>query len=345
MTADKQLKAYVDRVLRLKEEQDTLGDDIREVYAEAKGEGYDKTVMGKLVAHLRKVAKSGEDAVSEQADIFDTYLTAYHRASGTAVATHTHEENYYRETGEVLDTNPRLIKQVVDGMQTAAGRAALIAAVDIMIDREEEEHPASHGEKTVRPEPAASFVEEIAATIPPETANETVGGFPVAAAPTSAEETGAIQSTRQGAGMERGMYPGVTGGESAANNSEMDRATEGSFETGSEAAEKGREAIPAGPEGVDLNHAGAGESPVTEFAPASHGEAEAPSLTAADQPQAGDDDVTAQAAAKTNQAGSVSKAPATFTLRPNCLRPESCAGHGTSHCHACKVAMREGEAA
>lgn len=39
MSADKQLKAYIDRVLRLKEEQDTLGDDIREVYAEEKVKG------------------------------------------------------------------------------------------------------------------------------------------------------------------------------------------------------------------------------------------------------------------------------------------------------------------
>lgn len=110
MSADKQLKAYIDRVLRLKEEQDTLGDDIREVYAEAKSEGYDKTIMGKLVAHLRKVAKSGEDAVSEQEMNFDTYLQAYHRASGTAVATHTHEKNSERFdplTGEFLDDAPR----------------------------------------------------------------------------------------------------------------------------------------------------------------------------------------------------------------------------------------------
>ncbi len=55
--------------------------------------------------------------------------------------------------------------------------------------------------------------------------------------------------------------------ESVVSNHEMDRATEGSFETGSEAAEKGREAIPAGPEGADLNHAGAGESPATASKP------------------------------------------------------------------------------
>jgi uncharacterized protein (UPF0335 family) len=139
MTADKQLKAYIDRVLRLKEEQDTIGDDIREIYAEAKAEGYDKTIMGKVVAHLRRELKKGSGAVDEAEMVFDTYLTAYRRASGTPVATHTHEENFDRETGEILETNPRLITQVVDGMQTEAGRAALIAAVDILIEQEEAE--------------------------------------------------------------------------------------------------------------------------------------------------------------------------------------------------------------
>jgi uncharacterized protein (UPF0335 family) len=140
MTADKQLKAYIDRVLRLKEEQDALGDDIREIYAEAKAEGYDKTIMGKVVAHLRTELKKGAVAVAEAESIFDTYLHAYQRASGTAVAiAHTHEENFDRETGEVFNANPRLIKQVVDGMQTEAGRAALITAIDIMIEQEEAE--------------------------------------------------------------------------------------------------------------------------------------------------------------------------------------------------------------
>jgi len=145
MTADKQLKAYIDRVLRLKEEQDTIGDDIREIYAEAKAEGYDKTIMGKLVAHLRRELKQGAGAVAEAESIFDTYLHAYQRASGTPVAiAHTHEEKFDAETGEILeDINPRLVKQVVDGMQTEAGRAALIAAVDILIEQEEAEEENS----------------------------------------------------------------------------------------------------------------------------------------------------------------------------------------------------------
>ncbi|EYR81421.1 GapR family DNA-binding domain-containing protein [Shinella sp. DD12] len=243
MTADKKLKAYIDRVLRLKEEQDTLGDDIREVYAEAKGEGYDKTIMGKLVAHLRKVQKAGESVVSEQEMVFDTYLSAYHRASGTAVATHTHEEEYDRETGEVFgdDVSAKLVATVATGMQTEIGRKALVTALDIMIEREEAEERRSDLGLNI-----LTKHEDIRTA--PETAEELLGGFSVAAAETNAEETG-----------EDGIVNVVTGGESA----EMDRATEGSFETGSEAAEKGREAIPAGPEGADLSHAGSGESPET----------------------------------------------------------------------------------
>ncbi|MBX5021192.1 DUF2312 domain-containing protein [Rhizobium lentis] len=139
MTADKQLKAYIDRVLRLKEEQDALGQDIRDVYAEAKAEGYDKTIMGKLVAHLRRELKQGVGAVAEAESIFDTYLHAYQRASGMPVATHTHEEEFDPITGEFLDEplNAKLVATVATAMQTDIGRKALGAAVDIMIAREE----------------------------------------------------------------------------------------------------------------------------------------------------------------------------------------------------------------
>jgi hypothetical protein len=34
-----------------------------------------------------------------------------------------------------------------------------------------------------------------------------------------------------------------------------------------------------------------------------------------------------------------------FVLRPHCLNPDLCAGSGANHCHACKKAMAEGEAA
>jgi uncharacterized protein (UPF0335 family) len=77
MIAHDQLMSILDRILRLKEEQDTISDDVKEVYAEAKSNGYDKTVLGQVVNHLRKVAKKGATTVAESDALFDLYLTAY----------------------------------------------------------------------------------------------------------------------------------------------------------------------------------------------------------------------------------------------------------------------------
>lgn len=130
MTADKQLKAYIDRVLRLKEEQDTIGDDIREIYAEAKAAGYDKTIMGKLVAHLRRELKQGAGAVAEAESIFDTYLNAYQRASGTPVATHTHEEEFDPITGEFVNDRVTIVdRDDEDGNHLRVTVDARIAAI------------------------------------------------------------------------------------------------------------------------------------------------------------------------------------------------------------------------
>ena len=84
------LKSFLERILRLKEEQDAFNADIREVYAEAKAEGYDKTAMGQVVAHRRKVEKRGAAQVEEQNTLFDLYLNALDGETGTQVATHTH---------------------------------------------------------------------------------------------------------------------------------------------------------------------------------------------------------------------------------------------------------------
>ena len=87
-----QLRAFVERIIRMKEEQDTIAADIRDIYAEAKGSGFDKTTMGQVVSHVRKVGKLGVAAVEESQTMFDLYLDAYQRGNGTNVATHTHEK-------------------------------------------------------------------------------------------------------------------------------------------------------------------------------------------------------------------------------------------------------------
>jgi uncharacterized protein (UPF0335 family) len=75
--AKDQLKSLVERVERLEEEKTALSGDIREVYAEAKGHGFDTKIIRKVVA-LRKM-DSGER--EEQDSLLDLYMSALGMAS------------------------------------------------------------------------------------------------------------------------------------------------------------------------------------------------------------------------------------------------------------------------
>jgi uncharacterized protein (UPF0335 family) len=48
-----QLRAYIERIERLEEEKKTIGDDIKEVYAELKGSGFDSKIV-RTIVRLRK---------------------------------------------------------------------------------------------------------------------------------------------------------------------------------------------------------------------------------------------------------------------------------------------------
>lgn len=66
------LKSYIERVERLEEEKATISTDIREVFAEAKANGFDvKTI--RQVLKLRKMEPSDR---SEQEYLLDTYMRA-----------------------------------------------------------------------------------------------------------------------------------------------------------------------------------------------------------------------------------------------------------------------------
>lgn len=67
-----QLRAFISRIERLEEEKKTIADDIKDVYGEAKGMGYDTKIM-KMVIALRK---KDEHERTEQELILDTYLAA-----------------------------------------------------------------------------------------------------------------------------------------------------------------------------------------------------------------------------------------------------------------------------
>lgn len=67
-----QLRAFIERIERLEEEKKTIADDIKDVYGEAKGMGFDTVIMKRVVA-LRK--KDEQERAEEEA-ILDTYLHA-----------------------------------------------------------------------------------------------------------------------------------------------------------------------------------------------------------------------------------------------------------------------------
>lgn len=89
------LRSLTDRILRLKDEQDSIGVDIREVYAEAKSSGFDKTALGRLVTHIRKRDKDSAK-VQEDDALFNLYLDTYDAA---ASRTHAHAREANQESG------------------------------------------------------------------------------------------------------------------------------------------------------------------------------------------------------------------------------------------------------
>lgn len=70
--AKEQLRSFVDRIERLEEERGALTADIKEVYGEAKGQGFDTKIMRQVI-RLRKLDKAD---FQETEAILDLYLSA-----------------------------------------------------------------------------------------------------------------------------------------------------------------------------------------------------------------------------------------------------------------------------
>jgi uncharacterized protein (UPF0335 family) len=79
-----QLRSFIERIERLEEEKKGISDDIRDVFAEAKGNGFDTKVMRQVI-RLRKKDKAERQ---EEEAILDLYLHALGMAlDGSAEST------------------------------------------------------------------------------------------------------------------------------------------------------------------------------------------------------------------------------------------------------------------
>ncbi|MEO6382697.1 MAG: DUF2312 domain-containing protein [Nitrobacter sp.] len=70
--AKEQLKAIIERIERLEEEKKTISEDIRDVFAEAKGNGYDVKALRTIV----RMRKQDANERQEQETILETYMQA-----------------------------------------------------------------------------------------------------------------------------------------------------------------------------------------------------------------------------------------------------------------------------
>jgi len=67
-----QLRSFVERIERLEEEKSAVGEQIRDVYGEAKGMGFDI----KTIRNVLKIRKMETQERLEQEELLDLYLTA-----------------------------------------------------------------------------------------------------------------------------------------------------------------------------------------------------------------------------------------------------------------------------
>lgn len=66
------LRAFIERIERLEEEKKALSGDIKDVYAESKGNGFDVKIIRRVVA----LRKQDADKRREEEEILDLYLAA-----------------------------------------------------------------------------------------------------------------------------------------------------------------------------------------------------------------------------------------------------------------------------
>ena len=88
-SAQGQLKSVIDRIERLEEDKKSVMEDLKNVYAEAKGNGFDTKVIRKII-RLRK-----QDTAQRQEEeaLLDLYLSAIGEGGGTTPTAHEDDDD------------------------------------------------------------------------------------------------------------------------------------------------------------------------------------------------------------------------------------------------------------
>ena len=79
--AGEQLRSFIERIERLEEEKRALSGDIKEVYAEAKGTGFEPKIMRQII----KIRKMDKEEVDEEESLLDLYKRALGMMPGAEI--------------------------------------------------------------------------------------------------------------------------------------------------------------------------------------------------------------------------------------------------------------------
>ena len=71
-STNERLKSFIERIERLEEEKKGISDDIKDVFAEAKGTGFDVKIMRQVI-RMRKMEEADR---REQEELLDVYMRA-----------------------------------------------------------------------------------------------------------------------------------------------------------------------------------------------------------------------------------------------------------------------------
>lgn len=71
-TAQGRLKSFIERIERLEEDKAAIAGDLKEVFAEAKGEGFDTKILRKVI----RIRKQDKVKRQEEEALIDLYLSA-----------------------------------------------------------------------------------------------------------------------------------------------------------------------------------------------------------------------------------------------------------------------------
>ena len=114
-----QLRLFIERIETLEEERKGIADDIRDVYSEAKGTGFDTRTMKKIVELRRMDANMRQEA--------DALLDTYRSALGLA-----DDDGGHRDPGE--DPHARHVQAEILAALRGIGRATIVALKRALTD-------------------------------------------------------------------------------------------------------------------------------------------------------------------------------------------------------------------